>query len=280
MTSDDAELEARADALRRIVYGTPDGYASGAADELESVEAELARRAAERERATAAIRAGPGRPDEQRQGEASEPGNTGAGSAADGDVTAGATEAGDPVASATRDRWPRRLGARVRSELAIAAVLAGFAVAGAVAVVSLAAPVRGLAVFDRPQSSRDESLTVALGAQADTVRRIDEVFGRGFWVYLNGNDQVCLSVVQLGTSLVERGECASRARFVEHGILVQYAATELGPHRPDGMGERDVVVISWSDESEGVTWELVLIDPPASDRSTYDEWSVSRDAPR
>jgi len=128
-------------------------------------------------------------------------------------------------------------------------------------------------VFDRPQEHDDENLTVALGAQADTVRRIDEVLGRGFWAYLNGIDQVCLSVVPVGTSLVERGECASRGRFEEHGIMVQYAAAELGRHRPGGMGERDVVVISWSAESEGVTWELVLIDPPASDRMTYEEWS-------
>ncbi|MFF2271898.1 hypothetical protein ACFVTX_06475 [Agromyces sp. NPDC058136] len=288
MTSDDAELEARADALRRIVYGTPEGFASGAADELESVEAELARHADERERAraatAAAARAEAGGPDERRPGEASARPDAGTEPAADGgDATAAgvvaraamedAPETGHPVASATGTRRPGRLGTRVASGLAIAAVLAGFAVTGAIAVISVATPPRGLAVFDRPQEHDDENLTVALGAQADTVRRIDEVLGRGFWAYLNGIDQVCLSVVPVGTSLVERGECASRERFEEHGIMVQYAATELGPHRPDGMGERDVVVISWSAESEGVTWELVLIDPPASDRMTYEEWS-------
>ncbi|WP_022889316.1 hypothetical protein [Agromyces italicus] len=285
MTSDDAELEARADALRRIVYGTPDGYASGAADELESLEAELAQRADERERAALPARAEEPRPDERRPGEASERAKTGGDPAdlgVDADHPLGAeagsqSAAGHPVASATRPRWGR-LGTRVTSGLAIGAVIAGFAVVGGVAVVNLTAPERGLAVFDRPQRPDDESLTVALGAQADTVRRIDEVFGRGFWAYLNGVDQVCLSVVPVGTSLVERGECASRARFEEHGIVVQYAASELGAHRPDGTGERDVVVISWSPESDGVTWELVLIDPPAPDPMTFDEWSNSREA--
>lgn len=273
MTSDDAELEARADALRRVVYGTPDGYASGAADELEAVEAELARRGderereRERERAATAARSDVAPPGERPAGEAS-------GSTDDrGAVGSGAPEHGDAVASATRTRRTRRLGDRMASGLAIAAVLAGFVAAGTVAVVSIATPPRGLAVFDRPQSPDDESLTVALGAQADTVRRVDEVLGRGFWGYLNGIDQVCLSVVPVGTNLVERGECASRARFTEHGIMVQYAAAELGEHRPEGMGGHDVVVISWSDENEGVTWELVLIDPPAHDRMTFDEWS-------
>ncbi|MFF2277775.1 hypothetical protein [Agromyces sp. NPDC058126] len=284
MTSDDAELEARADALRRVVYGTPEGFASGAADELESVEAELARRARESERAAAAAASHEEeRFDEARTGAASGRVDAGTDTAGDrGVITGGAPAAagegrsadgGGPVASATGTRRRGRLGTRVASGLAIAAVLAGFAVAGAIAVISVATPPRGLAVFDRPQEPDDESLTVALGAQADTVRRIDEVLGRGFWAYLNGIDQVCLSVVPVGTSLVERGECASRARFEEHGIMVQYAATELGRHRPDGMGERDVVVISWSAESEGVTWELVLIDPPTPDRMTYEEWS-------
>ncbi|MFF2493819.1 hypothetical protein [Agromyces sp. NPDC058064] len=294
MTSDDAELEARADDLRRIVYGTPEGFASGAAEELESVEAELAKRADERERATAAALGGPGRPDERRSGVASEPGDAAAGSGGTGGGppgvvggtrgagtagSAGSADGGHPVASASRARWPGRLGTRAANGLAIAAVLAGFAIVGGVAVVTLATPVRGLAVFDRPQRADDESLTVALGAQADTVRRIDDVFGRGFWAYLNGVDQVCLSVVPEGTSLVERGECASRARFDEHGIMVQYAAAELGDERPEGMGERDVVVISWSAESEGVTWELVFIDPPPPDRMTFEEWSGGPDDP-
>lgn len=295
MTSDDAELEARADDLRRVVYGTRDGYASGAAEELEEVEAEIARRADERERAaTAAALAGSGRLDSQRldsqrSGEASAPGEAATGSAGSGGgpgvvggtpgaATAGATDGGHPAASASRARWPARLGTRAVNGLAIAAVLAGFAIVAGVAVATLATPVRGLAVFDRPQQPHDESLTVALGAQADTVRRVDEVFGRGFWAYLNGVDQVCLSVVPEGTSLVERGECASRARFDEHGIMVQYAAAELGDERPEGMGERDVVVISWSAESEGVTWELVFIDPPPPDRMTFEEWSGSPDA--
>lgn len=252
MTSDDAELEARADALRRIVYGTPDGFTSSAVDELESVEAELARRAGASAGATVP--------------------------SVEPVATEGSPETGRPEASANRDRRRSRLGPRALSGLAIVAVLAGFAVVGAVALVTLWAPTRGLAVFDRPQRPDDESLTVALGAQADTVRRIDEVFGRGFWAYLNGVDQVCLSVVPEGTNLVERGECASRARFEEHGIAVQYAVTELGAHRPADTSDQDVIVISWSPDAEGVTWELVLIDPPAPDRMTYDEWSRSRDA--
>ncbi|MFF2389184.1 hypothetical protein [Agromyces sp. NPDC058104] len=297
MTSDDAELEARADDLRRIVYGTRDGFASGAAEELESVETELARRADERDRAdereraaAAAAAATAVRAGERGAGEASGPGSArvgpggtdgapGAVGGTPGAASSGATDGGHPAASARRVRWPRRLGTRAVNGLAIAAVLAGFAIVGGVAVVTLATPVRGLAVFDRPQRADDESLTVALGAQADTVRRIDDVFGRGFWAYLNGIDQVCLSVVPEGTSLVERGECASRARFDEHGIMVQYAAAELGDERPEGMGERDVVVISWSAKSEGVTWELVFIDPPPPDRMTFEEWSGGSDGP-
>lgn len=287
MTSDDAELEARADGLRRIVYGTRDGFASGAAEELERVEAELARRAAERERADERERAAEreratiaaGVAGEARAGSTGNSGAPGAVGGAPGAATAGPADGGHPVASANRARWPDRLGTRATNGLAIAAVLAGFAIVAGISVVNLATPVRGLAVFDRPQQPDDESLTVALGAQADTVRRVDEVFGRGFWAYLNGVDQVCLSVVPEGTSLVERGECASRDRFDEHGIMVQYAAAELGDERPEGMGERDVVVISWSAESEGVTWELVFIDPPPPDRMTFEEWSGSPGGP-
>ncbi len=42
MTDDSHELEARAQALRRVVYGTPDGFESDAATELATIEHRLA----------------------------------------------------------------------------------------------------------------------------------------------------------------------------------------------------------------------------------------------
>lgn len=263
MTGDDAELEARADALRRVVYGTPDGYETDAAIELERVEAELAGRSEQR-RAAASRTAAPA-PDAGS-------GESGDAPGADAPVAARRDESPNPPAAAALRprRWP--------GVLAIAGVLGVFAAVGAVALDAALAPPRGLAVFDRPQQPEDESLVVALGAQADTVRKLDELFGRGFWVYLNGADQVCLSVIPIGgTNLVERGECASRERFAEHGIVVQYAATELGARRPRGSGERDVIVVSWLPDAEGVEWELVMIDPPGNDRMTYGEWSSGRE---
>jgi len=272
VTGDDAELEARADALRRVVYGTPDGYETDAATELERVEAELARRAEERRAAASASPAGialdsPGAP----------PQVTGFGDSRD-------TPRGDPSETAHREDPPNRVDAATKRRrwptvLAIAGVAGAFAAAGAVAIASLVAPPRGLAVFDRPQQPEDESLVVALGAQADTVRKLDDLFGRGFWGYLNGADQVCLSVVPTGgPDIVERGECASRDRFAEHGIAVQYVVAELGAFRPRGAGDRDVVVVSWLPDHEDLDWELVMIDPPPGVRQTYEEWSSAHDA--
>lgn len=288
MTGDDAELEARADALRRVVYGTPDGYETDAATELERVEAELARRAEERRAeasraaavaaaeaagaaaAAAATVANSGDPGDTTPGAGDSPASRAAHPDARTATAAGAASSSDLRSAASARRWP--------AVLAIAGVLTAFAAAGGVALVGALTPPRGLAVFDRPQQPEDESLVVALGAQADTVRKIDELFGRGFWAYLNGGDQVCLSVVPTGGSnLVERGECASRERFAEHGISVQYAATELGARRPRGSGERDVVIVTWLPDADGVEWELVMIDPPADDRMTYGEWSTGRD---
>ncbi|UOQ90475.1 hypothetical protein MUN74_06050 [Agromyces endophyticus] len=285
MTGDDAELEARADALRRVVYGTPDGYETDAATELERVEAELARRAEERRDAAsrslaldggaAAASASSGAASVSNSGD---PRDTPFGDDADParrlehpESHTAAAQAGAQASRTPKRRWP--------TVLAIAGVAVAFAAAGAVAIASLVAPPRGLAVFDRPQQPEDESLVVALGAQADTVRKLDELFGRGFWGYLNGADQVCLSVVPIGgPNIVERGECASRDRFAEHGIAVQYVVAELGAFRPRGAGDRDVLIVSWLPDHEDLDWELVMIDPPPGDRQTYEEWSSAHDA--
>ncbi len=142
---------------------------------------------------------------------------------------------------------------------AFAAVLAVAAGLGAVAAIGVSGAPRGLAVFDRAQEPGDESLTVALGSQADTVRKLGELFGRGFWAYRNGADVVCLSVVPMGSDLVERGECASTSRFQEHGIAVQYLPEELGRHRPPESTDGHVVSVTWTPESAELVWELVPI---------------------
>ncbi|MFC9560193.1 hypothetical protein [Agromyces sp. NPDC056965] len=236
MADDDEQLEARAIALRRVVYGTPEGYASDASAELAAVEQELARR-------RAALGTAPA-------GEAS------------GEASAGLPDTDGPERSAAANPAPgRRPTGRLATVAAFLAVLAVAAGLGAGAAIGLAQTPVGLAVFDRPQRASDESLTVALGVQADSVRNVGELFGRGFWAFRNGDDRVCLSVVPLGTGTVERGECASTARFAEHGISVQYSMAELGVHRPGGARDTDLVQVTWSPTAAELEWVLLAVAP-------------------
>lgn len=237
MADDDEQLEARAAALRRVVYGTPEGYASDASAELAAVEQELARRRA----ALGTAHAGD----------------------ASGEASAGPTDTEGPGRSAAANPapGPLRPTGRLATVAAFLAVLAVAAGLGAGAAIGLAQAPVGLAVFDRQQRTSDESLTVALGVQADSVRNVGELFGRGFWAFRNGDDRVCLSVVPLGTGTVERGECASTARFAEHGISVQYSMAELGVHRPGGARDTDLVQVTWSPTAAELEWVLLAVAP-------------------
>ena len=237
MADDAQELEARAVALRRVVYGTPEGYASDAATELAAIERELER-----------LRA---------PGEDAPADDVGAEASA---RSRGAGEPGRSIAERPDLDSPRPTGrfTVVGAFLAVLAVAAGLGTSAAIGIAQ--APV-GLAVFDRPQRPSDESLTVALGVQADSVRNVGELFGRGFWAFRNGDDRVCLSVVPFGTGAVERGECASTARFAEHGISVQYSMAELGVHQPAGAGASDLVQVTWSPTSAELEWVLLVVAP-------------------
>lgn len=268
-SSERSELEARAAALRRIVYGTPDGHLSAAAAELETVEAQL------------------------RSGSVPTPGSGSdpiSGSGPIASPTADPLRAGglavieqveqiwqhpqvDPAAPvpaapvpavpdpAVPDPAPRGAppGTR-RRVLVMVAVAAAIAVVAALGPLrSLSEPPRGLEVFDRaPDPSQalmpgnDDILTPASLA---SVRYIGTEVGYRAWVFRDRGD-VCLTLQRenwngSGTT------CVAETDFARSGIrqVVRYEQLrDLA--RPVGVGPGDGVEFAWTADSTGLEWSM------------------------
>lgn len=230
----DAEvgLEARRDELRRRVYGVPGGADEATVAELLEVERRIAdaeRAAAEAPRAVPRPATGDAQPDEPPDAEP-------------------ASRADAPPARRRGVAW------------AVAGVLAIATALGATAIANLEPAVADpLAVFARPQSADDRSPFLRTHSR-DSMRKVGELHGFGFWAYRNGERVVCLTSVRLDDPLDTRGECAGLDRFLGHGITIQYAIENL-PFAvwPPEARPGDVLSMTWRGEEPELSWDLVRL---------------------
>ncbi len=226
--ADVGELEVRADALRRVVYGTPGGYDSSAASDLAALERRIARAC---ERGDGRI--GPEPPTRTPViGSVAEP-------------------VAEPVVGQRRRR--RLIGWAIAAAVVIAA---GAIVAG---VIRGGGPPRGMAVFERPQTTADTALRgyeVQLGRRATTLRHVGRVFGHDAWVFLERGD-VCLIVQRLNWA-GWGGTCVDERIFARHGItrLLTYDDVS-GSARPAGLLPGEGVELRWGPDSTGIEWSVV-----------------------
>ncbi len=266
--SDEADLEARAAELRRVVYGTPGGHESDAVAELEQVEAALARLrspVAGRESSSAAD-----------------------GSAAD------AAEAAEAAEALVRRRRTR--GILIAGAAAVSVIVVGVALAFG-PMRELIGPPRGLAVFDRAPVAADlgpRGSDVTLDQRAaSTLRHIGRVVGHDVWVFRDGTD-VCM-IAQLGEENGWGANCVTEDAFLDRGIRRYIAYDELCDEtRPPGLEPGGAVVLAWNTESIEVEWSIVPISESGADRDrvrvpalpggsaamTYEEWSSANLAAR
>lgn len=235
-TEADDPLAQRRDALRRIVYGTPDPSEAAIA-ELTAVDAEFVARAAvaDRDRRAAATSEPPPARD----------------SAPELD-----TEAPHPTPSGRRRLLPWVIGA------VIAVMIA--------AVVPLLAPVRAalspppaLELFERPATAEEEQLAPDVVAHAglqatpsSTVRRLERGLGYEFWAYRD-DDRVCLlSRREYWFPWVH--ECASVEEFAASGLTRVIPAGELSDSvRPSGVSPDELVVVTWGPTSIELEWSVI-----------------------
>ncbi|WP_368259255.1 hypothetical protein, partial [Blautia wexlerae] len=259
-SSDGSELEARAAALRRIVYGTPDGYAGPAAAELEAVEVELGRRDSsprepEPPSPSPSAVSGAGLRRDDHRGLDQDP--------ADARVAGGLAlmEQVDAVATTAEGPDPHepRRDARRRALIVCAVAAAVAAVASIGPLRELTDPPRGLAIFDRaPDPSQalipgaDDILTAESLA---SVRYIGTEVGYRAWVFRD-RDDVCMTLQRenwagAGTT------CVAEAEFERTGIreVVRYEQL-YDLVRPVGVGPGDGVEFAWTAESTGLEWSM------------------------
>ncbi|MET4156745.1 hypothetical protein [Agromyces sp. PvR057] len=234
-----SELEARAAALRRIVYGTPGGHLGEAASELEAVEAELRRAVAMggSHEAPAALIASP--TDEGRR--------------------AGWLAVVEQVEQVEQDARapgaPRGTRRRALVMVAVAAVIAVVAVLGPLR--ELAEPPRGLEVFDRapdPSQALIPGQDDILAPEAlASVRFIGSEVGYDAWVFRD-RDDVCMALQREnwnGAGIT----CVTEAEFARAGIrqVVRYEQL-YDLVRPVGVGPGDGVEFAWTTDSTELEW--------------------------
>ncbi|WP_157421770.1 hypothetical protein [Agromyces sp. Leaf222] len=263
-SSERSELEARAAALRRIVYGTPGGHLSAAAAELETVEAQL--------RSGSDPTPGPGSDPISGSGPiaspTADPLRAGGLAVIEQVEQIGQHPQVDPAVpdpavpdQALRDPAPPGAppGTR-RRVLVMVAVAAAIAVVAALGPLrALSEPPRGLEVFDRaPDPSQalmpgnDDILTPASLA---SVRYIGTEVGYRAWVFRDRGD-VCLTLQRenwngSGTT------CVAESDFARSGIrqVVRYEQLrDLA--RPVGVGPGDGVEFAWTADSTGLEWSM------------------------
>ena len=274
----DAEdpLTLRRDALRRIVYGTPDPSASVIA-ELVEVEAELAAR--------------------------------------DGDASSDASQPNDPKPG-TRAETVARFGNSARGPLPRWVLIGAAAVALMAAAIVLdpvriaMSPPRGLEIFDHLQPAYQRGLATKVAESAELqssspsgMRSLGRVFGYEFWVHRDGDAVCLLSRRDFWFDWVD--ECVGLDTFSSSGITRAIPADELtyrARSRAD-ISADEVVIVRWGADSLDIEWSIVSAGrtghPGDRDRdrerdlnhgrpsgrvddspTTYGEWSSSRIAER
>lgn len=271
----DAEdpLTLRRDALRRIVYGTPDPSAAVIA-ELVEVEAEFAAR--------------------------------------DGDASSDASQPNDPKPG-TRTETVARFGNPARGPLPRWVLIGAAAVALMAAAIVLdpvriaMSPPRGLEIFDhlQPAYQRGLAMKVAESAQLPSspagMRSLGRVFGYEFWVHRDGDAVCLLSRRDFWFDWID--ECVGLDTFSSSGVTRAIPADELTDRarsRAD-ISPDEVVIVRWGADSLDIEWSIVSArsagHPGDRDRhrdldggrpsgrlddspTTYGEWSSSRIAQR
>ena len=275
-------LTLRRDALRRIVYGTPDPSAAVIA-ELVEVESELAELAAR----DAVVRDDPRAPTSSGSSRWDEP-NPGT-----------RTDAVARFRRSERGPFPRWV-------LVAAAAVALMAAAIVLDPVRIAmSPPRGLEIFDHlpPAYQRGLATKVVESAQLQPssplgVRSLGRVFGYEFWVHRD-DDVVCLlSRREFWFEWVD--DCVGLDTFSTTALTRVIPADELSDRARSSadISPDEVVVVRWGADSLDIEWSIVssrsfghprdrdrdldrgrpfgLDDSPA----TYGEWSSSRIAER
>ncbi|QAY72226.1 hypothetical protein ET445_01595 [Agromyces protaetiae] len=269
MTDDRSDLEARAVALRRVVYGTPDGYASAAADELVEVEAALSR---EPKPVAGAVEwFEPEAPAERGAPQESE--EPGVDAPADDEASARPADA-------------RRRRRRVLVGVGAAVVVVALA---SVPLRDLVDPPKGLEIFEQPQSEDDTGLlgyATALGMRSDTLRTLGSAVGYEAWTFRDGED-VCL-IVQRDSRSGWGAGCVERSEFEARGIRQLITYDELsGSARPAGLTPGESIELRFGPDSTGIEWTVIEPEQTAAGASrrvwvppfefggaplTYEEW--------
>jgi len=240
----DAEdpLILRRDALRRIVYGTPDPSAA-AIGELVEVEAELAVRDAD----VRGDRRAPASSD--ASGDASRP---------------------DHPKPGTRTETAARFGHSARGPLPRWVLVGAAAVALMAAAIVLdpvriaMSPPRGLEIFDhlQPAYQRGLATKVAESAQLQSsspagMRSLGRVFGYEFWVHRDGEAVCLLSRRDFWFDWVDA--CVGLDTFSSSGLTRAIPADELSDRARSraGISPDEVVVVRWGADSLDIEWSIV-----------------------
>lgn len=231
---------ARREELRRIVYGSPGGHVSDAAEELRELEARLALppRAA---------------------GSDAGPADAGTRTAADDGPGDDGPHDGDaesePTAPARRRRWP--------ALLALGAA-AAIVVAGSAAVLGpfrdLVDPPRGLEVFDEPPSPLPDDLFPEFDFPdevRDSARPLGEVLGQEFWAFRGDRGEVCLlSARRQVASLATTTECVMPEEFAEHGLTIAVRRFDIDERqRSLHIREAGGAIVRWGPRDAAPVWE-------------------------
>ncbi|MFF2370702.1 hypothetical protein [Agromyces sp. NPDC058110] len=295
-SSDRSELEARVAVLRRIVYGTPDGYASAAATELEAAEAELVRRDSASGAARMTAASGQGVPllaDAGAAGGAGMAGMAGAGGVAgstggavgaDGsgglavleqllhdvrdlpeavDRAEPSTQAGLDVRAASAaeapESAPPRGGARRRARVALAVAAVVAAVVAIGPLRELVEPPRGLAIFDR---APDPSQALMPGSHdiltPESLASVRYIGTEvGYRAWVfRDRGDVCMTL-QRENWAGSGTTCVAEADFAGTGIHQVVRYEQLYDLvRPVGVGPGDGVEFAWTAESTGLEWSM------------------------
>ncbi len=237
-TEADDPLAQRRDALRRIVYGTPDPSDADIA-ELTAVEADfVARQAvADADRRAAATPEPP-----QARDAAAELG----------------AEPPYTTPSSRRLLLPWLVGASLAVMIAVVALL----LAPMRAALS---PPRALEVFERPATAEEQQLAADVVADAgfqpsssSTVRRLERGLGYEFWAYRD-DDRVCLlSRREFWFPWVH--ECATVEEFAASGLTRVIPAGELSDSaRPSGVTPDELIVATWAPTSLELEWSVIRV---------------------
>ena len=258
MTSPErSELESRAAALRRIVYGTPDGYLGDAASELAAVEAQLGRDLP----ATGALPATVARP------------SAGGSKAVEAAAPIEQSVLGEPVEPDERVERVARVervepdaetsGARRGTRRGVLILVAVAAAIGLIAALGwlreLSEPPVGLAIFDRaPDPSQalipgiDDLLTPEALA---SVRYLGTEVGYRAWVFRDRGD-VCMTL-QRENWAGSGTTCVAESDFARSGIRQVVRYEQLSDRlRPAGVGLGDGVELAWTADSTGLEWSV------------------------